>query len=194
MALPIGPYRSPEEPFTAAVHNAGHVLGCCAAGLSLHGAVSGQACRGTPLGLKRMADQFGWALICWTGPAAEAVLATRSGTPVQAAAEWIWALYQAGSSDPGAGDHPEPAEADPAVLAVALSVADANWKAIERIATALAVSALPGQRMPSLSPRQVVNLVGSSTGADIAGAFGIWEPAMAEVKGSGRQAVGVRLY
>lgn len=190
MTLPVGPYQSPNEPLTAAVHNAGHVVGCYAAGLSLHSAVTGEVCRGTPLGLKRVADHFSWALICWTGPAAEAVLATRSGTPVQHAAEWIWAQYRVGSSDPEAGSHPEPAEADPAVLAVALSVADANWKAIERISTALAAAAQHGHRMPGLSPRQVGHLIGTGAGEDIAGAFGIWEPAMAGLRESRRQAAG----
>ena len=92
-----------------------------------------------------------------------------------------------GSSDPEAGSHPEPAEADPAVLAVALSVADANWKAIERISTALAVAAQHGHRIPSLSPRQVGHLIGTGTGEDIAGAFGIWEPAMAGGLGNPRR-------
>lgn len=36
MPLPVGPYLSPEVPFLAAVHNAGHVMGCAATGLRLH--------------------------------------------------------------------------------------------------------------------------------------------------------------
>ncbi|MET3718663.1 hypothetical protein [Arthrobacter sp. UYEF21] len=138
-------------------------------------------------------DRFSWAVICWTGPAAEAVLATHSGTPVQDAAEWIWALYQAGcSASLASGEHPEPASTDPAVIAVALSVADANWTSIDRIASALTGTALPGLRMPPLSPRLAGHLIGSRTGADIAAAFGIWEAAIAEVKEYRRQAAGMR--
>lgn len=98
MSLHAGPYQSPEEPFMAAVHNAGHALGCVATGRSLHSDVTGEVCRGKPLGLTRGSDSFSWAVICWAGPAAEAVAATRSSTRVRDAAEWIWALYQAGYS------------------------------------------------------------------------------------------------
>jgi hypothetical protein len=137
-------------------------------------------------------DRFSWSVICWTGPAAEAVLATHSGTPVHDAAEWIWALYQTGhAGSPASGDYPELVAADPAVIAVALAVAHANWTGIELIATGLTGTELPGHRMPRLSPRQVGHLIGSRTGKDIAAAFGVWEPAIAEVKDYRRQAAGM---
>ncbi|KRE54847.1 hypothetical protein ASG92_24440 [Arthrobacter sp. Soil736] len=122
-------------------------------------------------------------MICWTGPAAEAVVATRSGTPVLDAAQWMWELYQAGYSGTApSGDYPGPAATDPAVLAVALSVAGANWTSIERIASALTEGVRSGHRGPGLSPALVRALIGSRNGEDISTAFGIWEPAIAEVK------------
>lgn len=193
MSLPVGPYERPGEPFLAAVHNAGHALGCLATGRSLQSVVTGQVCRGNPLGLTRGSDRFSWAVICWAGPAAEAVMATRSGTPVPDATEWIWALYQAGySGSPPSGDYPGPAATDPGVLAVALSVADANWSGIERIASALTGATRSGHRVPGVSPTLVRDLIGSGGGADIAAAFSIWEPAIAEVKTYRREAARLR--
>ncbi|ALV42355.1 hypothetical protein AU252_15365 [Pseudarthrobacter sulfonivorans] len=177
----------------AAVHNAGHALGCLATGRSLQSAVTGQVCRGNPLGLTRGSDRFSWAVVCWSGPAAEAVLATRSDTSVREAAEWIWALYQAGlSGSPPSGDYPGPAATDPAVLAVALSVADANWAGIERIASVLSGATRSGHGVSEVSPRLIRDLIGSRDGADIAAAFGIWEPAIAEVKVYHGQPAGLR--
>jgi hypothetical protein len=191
--LPTGRYQSPVEPFVAAVHNAGHALGCLATGRSLQWAVTGQVCQGNPLGLSRGSDRFSWAVICWSGPAAEAVLATRSGTPVGDAAEWIWVMYQAGlSGSQTSADYPGPAATDPGVLAVALSVADANWSGIERIASALTGATRSGRRVPGVSPTLVRELIGSRDGADIAAAFGIWEPAIADVKAYRQQSARLR--
>lgn len=193
MSLLVGPYQSPEEPFMAAIHNAGHAVGCVATGRSLNAIVTGQVCRGNPLGLTRGSDRFSWAVICWAGPAAEAVVATRSGTPVREAAQWIWALYKTGYSGRApSDDYPEPAATDPAVLAVALSVADANWDGIERIASALTGAARSGHQVPGLSPALVRALIGSKDGADIGAAFHIWEPAIAAVKDDRREGVGLR--
>jgi hypothetical protein len=93
----------------------------------------------------------------------------------------MWALYRAGF--PGRapfGDYPEPAATDPAVLAVALSVAAANWTSIEGIASALTEAVRSGNRSTGLSPALVKALIGS--GADISAAFGVWEPAIAVVE------------
>ncbi|MFE4227088.1 hypothetical protein ACFRJ8_04265 [Arthrobacter sp. NPDC056886] len=73
------------------------------------------------------------------------------------------------------------------MLAVALSVADANWPSIERIASALTGTTRSRHRLPRLSPALVRSLIGSRDGADIGTAFDIWEPAIAEVKGYRRQ-------
>lgn len=182
MSLPAERYQSPEVPYITAVHNAGHAVGCVATGRSLTSVVTGQVCRGNPLGLARGSDRFSWAVICCAGPAAEAVAATRSGTPVRDAAQWMWALYQAGYSGRApSGDYPGPAATDPAVLAVALSVAAANWTGIERIASALIEEDRSGDRAPGLSPALVRALIGRGDGADISAAFGIWEPALAVV-------------
>lgn len=191
--MPARPYQSPEEPYMAAVHNAGHALGCLATGRSLQSVLTGQVCRGNPLGLTRGSDRFGWAVICWTGPAAEAVAATRFGTPVSDAAEWIWAMYQAGySGSPTSGDYHDPAATDPAVLAVGLSVADANWTGIERIASALTGATGSGHQVRGVNPRLVRDVIGSGDGADIAAAFGIWEPAIAKLHAHPRQVAGLR--
>lgn len=90
------------------------------------------------------------------------------------------------------GDYPEPAATDPAVLAVALSVADANWTSIERIASALTEAVRSGHRVPGLSPAVVRDVIGSRDGADISSAFGIWEPTIAEVEEYRRQGVTLR--
>lgn len=120
-------------------------------------------------------------------------MATRSGAQVREAAQWMWALYQTGYSGRApSGDYPEPAATDPAVLAVALSVVDANWTSIERIAFALSEAVRSGHRVPGLSPALVRDLIGSRDGADISTAFGIWEPAIAEVMDYGRQGVALR--
>lgn len=193
MSLRAGPYHSPEEPFLAAVHNAGHTLGCVATGRSLNSVITGEVCRGNPLGLTRGSDRFSWAVICWAGPAAEAVVATRSGTPVPDAAQWMWTIYQAAYSGTApSGDYPGPAVTDPAVLAVALSVADANWKSIERITFALTEEARSVHRGPGLSPALVRALIASRDGADISSAFGVWERAMAEVREYRRGGVALR--
>lgn len=180
MDLPSGPYQSPDDRFVAAVHNAGHALGCLATGRSLQSAVTGQLREGNPLDLTRGADRFSWAVICWSGPATEAVLATGSRTTVREAAEWIWGLYQAGlSGGQPSADYPGLGATDPSVLAVALSVADANWAAIERIASALTGTTRWGHRVPAVSPELVRDLIEGRDGADIAAAFGIWEPTIA---------------
>jgi hypothetical protein len=191
MSLPADPYQSPEEPFMAAVHNAGHALGCIATGRTFPSILTAQVCRGNPLGLKRGPDRFSWAVICWTGPAAEAVAANRSGTRKRDAAHWIWALYQAAYSGAVAtGDYPGAAATDPAVVAVALAVADANWTGIERIASALTGAAGSRGPVPGMGPEQVMALVRSRDGADIGPAFDTWQRAIAKVKD--RQGAGLR--
>lgn len=144
------------------------------------------------MGLERGPDRFSWAVICWAGPAAEAVAATRSGTPERDAAQWIWTLYQALYSGAATGDYPGAAATDPAVITVALSVADANWTGIERMASALTGVAGSGGPFPSLSPAQVMTLIGSRDGADIGAAFGSWQRAIAEVKERRSQGAGLR--
>lgn len=166
MPLHSGPYMSPEEPFMAALHNAGHAVGCATTGRRLHTAVTTRRCRGNPLGLKPGSDSFSWAIICWAGPAAEAVAGVRSDTSMSEAAQWIWAQYQEGFPDsPDAGYLV--AAADPAVLAVSLAIADANWASLEEIATALTRPSRLRQRESGLSPAQVRALIGSSHGTDI---------------------------
>lgn len=145
---------------------------------------------GNPLGLKPGQDRFAWAVICWSGPAAEAVMAKRSGASVTDAARWMWALYEAGYSASGPSDdcHQPPAT-DPGVLAVALSVADANWACIERMAVALTKAVRVGQPTAGLDPAQIRSMVGSREGADIADSFAVWQPAIAELKEHGRSGV-----
>lgn len=183
-----GPYQSPDDPFVAAVHNAGRALGCLATGRSLQSAVTGQLCEGNSLGLTRGSDRFSWAVICWSGPATEAVSATRSDTTVREAAERIWGLYEAGlSGGRPSGDYPGLAATDPSVLALALSIADANWTSIERIAFALTGSTRWGRRVSAVSPALVRDMIEGRDGADIAAAFGIWEPAIAQEKANRRR-------
>ena len=184
MSLPEDPYRCPVDPYQAAVHNAGHALGCVATGRPFH-VVTAQVCRGNPLGLKRGSDLFGWAVVCWTGPAAGAVAAFRSGTPQVDAARWLWMLYRAaGLGAAATADYPEPLPADPAVLAVALSVADANWRGIARIASRLSKDALSHGRLPAIGAGDLKALIGSRDGADIGGFFEAWAMAVAEAERS----------
>lgn len=134
----------------SAVHNAGHAMGCIAHGRRFL-SVTARTCRGNPLGLRRVPESFIWGVICWCGPAAEAVAATRCGASVQDAAEWIWALYRAACSGRAAtGDLPGSGAADPGVLAVALAVADANWAGVESVAAELIAAAASRGRIPGL--------------------------------------------
>lgn len=194
MSLPVEPYLCPADPYLAAVHNGGHALGCIATGRPFR-SVTAQMCQGNPLGLKRGSDLFGWAVICWAGPAAEAVAAFHSGTDRDEAARWMWKLYRAsGLGAEAVGDYPEAMASDPAVIAVALSLADANWPGIERIATRLTKDAGSHARLPAIGDRELKVLIGSRDGADIGVPFEgwAWAAAVGAVKDTQSQGVGMR--
>lgn len=190
MSLPLEPYQGPVDPYLAGVHNAGHALGCIATGRPLR-IITTEVCQGKPLGLEPDSDLFGWAVICWAGPAAEAVAAFRTGTPQSEAAQWLWNLYQApaagGATTGRLADAPA---ADPAVVAVALSIADANWQDIERIALKLSTDAEPYR--PAIGAGELKALIRNRDGADIGVCFETWARAVAEAKDNQTQAAGLR--
>jgi hypothetical protein len=174
-------HASDQQLFSTACHNAGHALAYLTNGHRIP-ALTIEPCH--QLGLQQVPDRTIWSVICWAGPAAEAVAATHAGATDEEAAAWMWSRYHR-NLPPGAiaCRRVTTTDADPAVLAVALAIATANWTHIGQLAQELtgvhASSGAPGQKVNSTD---VLICIDTEYGEDIGVPFDRWQQAIMTTK------------
>jgi hypothetical protein len=177
--MPLGTRRFGSWLFVRASHNAGHAVACVANGKKAP-PLDLEPCRREALGLHEIPDMTAAALICWTGPAAEAIATTYAGATDETVALWMWSRYY-NVLPPGAVpcDSTPVASADPAILTAALAIVSANWADIERLARTLVdahpVTASPAQRS---APAEVLGSIDTTHSADISASFNRWQQAL----------------